>query len=116
SSTSSAISGTVPSSAPGRKTNSLSPALEALARDARRPAPGLNAEQVRQYREQGFLVVEDVLSESELACLRAAVDRFVAESRSVTAHTAVFDLEDDHRPDRPHVRRVKDPDFYDDDF
>ena len=94
----------------------MSPALEALARDAAAPVEGLSAAQVARYREKGYLVVEDVISAAELACLRAGVDRFVDESRQVAEHTAVYDLEDDHTPDRPHVRRIKDPDFYDDAF
>ena len=61
------------------------------------------------YREQGFLVVPDVLEAAELAGVRAAVGGILDDARGVTAHTDVYDLEPDHRPDAPRVRRIKTP-------
>ena len=69
----------------------------------------LSAEQVDFYNENGYLVVADVLSPSELAQLRAEVDAIVADAGKVSAHTDVYDLEDGHSPATPRVRRIKTP-------
>ncbi len=70
----------------------------------------LNERDIAFYREQGYLMVPDVLSEVEVARLRAACDEMVEKSREVTAHTEVYDLEDWHTPSAPHIRRIKTPD------
>ena len=64
---------------------------------------------VAAYREQGFLVVPDVLDAAELAAARAEVARILEGARGLAAHTDVYDLEPDHRPDAPRVRRIKTP-------
>jgi phytanoyl-CoA hydroxylase len=69
----------------------------------------LNRDQIDQYQEHGFLAVEDVLAREVIETARAVVDGFVEQSRAVTAHTAVYDLEPDHTPEQPRVRRLKEP-------
>lgn len=76
----------------------------------------LNAADIAFYREHGYLVVPDVLSSDEVARLRAACDDLVEKSRAVAAHTEVYDLEDSHTAETPHVRRIKTPDRWDDAF
>ena len=49
-----------------------------------------------RYDRDGFIVVPGVLSETEVAGLRAATDELVAKSRSVAAHNEVYDLEPGH--------------------
>ena len=70
---------------------------------------GLKPEQVDFYRREGSLVVHDVLDASELDGLRAARDGLLEGALGVTDHTALYDLEDTHRPDAPRVRRLKMP-------
>ncbi len=65
---------------------------------------------VRHYREQGWLLVEDVLDRTELAALRDRVAVMVAGARGLNTHSDLYDLEPDHRPDAPRVRRIKTPD------
>lgn len=76
--------------------------------------------QIEQFHQQGFLVVEGVLSPDEIAALQQDFDGWVEESRR---HTEVwgetldgrprFDLEGDHRADHPRcagsVRRRRFP-------
>lgn len=72
--------------------------------------------QIEQFNQHGFLVVENVLSAEEVAALQQDFDGWVAESRQ---HDTVwgetldgrprFDLESDHRPDHPSLRRVSSP-------
>jgi ectoine hydroxylase-related dioxygenase (phytanoyl-CoA dioxygenase family) len=69
----------------------------------------LSEDQVRTYREQGYIVVPDVLTAEEVAGLRAATDEVVAGAAEVSGHTAVYDLEPGHRPDAPKVRRINNP-------
>src|SRR5437764_4696896 len=69
----------------------------------------LSRDQTNDYRERGFLAVEGVLSRGLIEQARAVVDEFVEESRAVTVHTAVFDLEPGHTPEHPRVRRLKEP-------
>ena len=69
----------------------------------------LTQEQIDFYNENGYLGVENVLSEEEVADLRRTTDEFVEKSREVTDHTDVFDLEPGHTPETPRVRRIKNP-------
>lgn len=69
----------------------------------------LTREQISFYREQGYVVVPDVLTPSEIDELRAEVDRIVSTAYGVEQSNALLDLEDSHRPDRPRVRRIKEP-------
>ena len=61
------------------------------------------------FWDHGYLLVENVVSEQTLARARAAVDELVDSSRFVQTSDDRYDLEDDHRPDRPRVRRIKNP-------
>ena len=61
------------------------------------------------YSRNGYLVVDDVYSPDEVAGMRATVDALVAGAAGVANHDAIYDLEPSHRPDRPRVRRIKEP-------
>ncbi len=72
--------------------------------------------QVDQYHQQGFLVVENVLTSDEIAALQHDFDQWVEESRSQNAPWGDtqdgrprFDIESDHRADHPSLRRVSSP-------
>lgn len=69
----------------------------------------LTQEQIAFYREQGYLGVENVLSQREVDDLRRVTDAFVEKSRGVAEHTEVFDLEPGHTPENPKLRRLKSP-------
>ena len=69
----------------------------------------ITQEQVGFYNDNGFITVEDVLPMSEVEELRRVTDEFVELSRSVTEHTDRFDLEPGHTPERPMLRRLKEP-------
>ena len=72
--------------------------------------------QIDQFHQQGFLVVEEVLSSADIAALQSDFDGWVEESRG---HATVwgetldgrprFDIERDHAPDHPSLRRVASP-------
>src|SRR5262245_60441575 len=69
----------------------------------------LSTAQIAFYRDQGYLVVPDVLDAATLATVRAEMTRILDGARAVTAHTDLYDLEPGHRADDPRVRRVKTP-------
>lgn len=69
----------------------------------------LTRDQVQSYRRDGYLLIENVLSATELDTLHRVVDGLVEASRSVTAHNHVYDLEPSHAPEAPRVRRIKEP-------
>jgi ectoine hydroxylase-related dioxygenase (phytanoyl-CoA dioxygenase family) len=72
--------------------------------------------QVEQFHRDGFLVVEAVVDPDTLAALRQDFEHWVEESRNhlqgwgeTLDGRARFDLERDHRPDHPSLRRVSSP-------
>jgi phytanoyl-CoA hydroxylase len=71
--------------------------------------PVITDAQVQQYRDKGFVVVDDVFSQAEVARMRHALDALVAAARGLTTHDKVYDLEESHTPDNPRVRRIKEP-------
>ena len=74
------------------------------------PAPrGLSADQIRRYHEDGFIVVPRLYGAEVVARMRAAVARIVAEAAGRTRHDDVYDLDPSHTPERPKVRRIKQP-------
>ena len=82
----------------------------------RKMTPMLTREQRETFARDGAIVAENAVTAAQLAALRAEFDGWVEESR---AHRAAygricdgrprFDLEDDHAPDRPSLRRVASP-------
>jgi phytanoyl-CoA hydroxylase len=69
----------------------------------------ISAQDVQTYREQGYLVVPDLVDPAILVEMRRVIGDFVERARTVTAHDDVYDLEPSHRQDRPRVRRIKKP-------
>lgn len=69
----------------------------------------LKDEQVKFYHEHGYIGVENVVSAAEIQELRSVTDDFVEQTRQITSHTAVFDLEPGHTAESPKLRRLKEP-------
>ena len=72
----------------------------------------LTREQTEFYRDNGYLAVEGVFSDREIAGLRDVTDEFVERSRQVTESDSVFDLEPSHSPALPQLRRLKNPSWH----
>ena len=72
-------------------------------------SPMITADQIDFYRSQGYLAVEQVLTADEVQELRCVTDEFVERSRQLTDHDDVYDLEPDHSPQNPRLRRIKQP-------
>jgi phytanoyl-CoA hydroxylase len=69
----------------------------------------LSDAQRSRYEQDGFIVVPEVFSATEIEELRRVTDEFVAASTMVSANDDVYDLEDTHSPQEPRVRRLKAP-------
>jgi len=69
----------------------------------------LSADQIAQYHRDGFIAVEGVYSPEDIAEMRRVTEDYVEQSRAVTAHTEVLDLEPGHTAEAPRLRRIKQP-------
>jgi ectoine hydroxylase-related dioxygenase (phytanoyl-CoA dioxygenase family) len=65
------------------------------------------------YDRDGFIVVPDVFSPTEIEELRRVTDEFVAGAARVSANDAIYDLEESHSAAEPRVRRLKTPHLHD---
>lgn len=61
------------------------------------------------YFSEGYILLERIIGDEWIARLRAATEELVERSRVVTRSDKIFDLEPDHRPDAPRLRRVSNP-------
>ncbi len=73
----------------------------------------LSPDQCRAYQDDGFLLIPSLFGAEVVNRMRSAVDRIVEESRQVTLHDDRYDLDPAHRPERPRVRRIKQPHLVD---
>ena len=69
----------------------------------------INEKGVAAYRENGYLVVENVLDAATLARMRQSIADLVVKAAGVKTHNEVYDLEPTHTPEHPRVRRIKSP-------
>ncbi|MFQ5544517.1 MAG: phytanoyl-CoA dioxygenase family protein [Acidiferrobacterales bacterium] len=76
----------------------------------------LSAQQIDQYRQQGFVVVRNVIEAVQLKPLSDELDGWIEESRSHSSNygdtpdgKARFDLEAGHSAELPRLRRVSNP-------
>jgi len=73
------------------------------------PPRVLSQRQRERYFEDGFILLERIVPNDWLEKLRGATAALVERSRAITKSDAVFDLEPDHAPDAPRLRRVSSP-------
>ncbi len=69
----------------------------------------LSREQIEFYREQGYLLVEDVIDAPLLERLRRATYDAIERSRGVSASDAIYDLDEGHSAAGPRLTRIKAP-------
>ena len=69
----------------------------------------LSKDEINFYNEQGYLLVEDVISENQLKEMLALVDGFFEKSKMIRENDNIFDLEDGHSSDIPRLKRIKQP-------
>lgn len=69
----------------------------------------VNDQQQRFFKDNGYLLLEGFISDDWLARLRAASDLFIDKSREISTSTRMLDLEPDHLPGAPRLRRLTSP-------
>jgi len=69
----------------------------------------LSEDQRAAYQHDGFISLQGVVGSEWLERLRGVVAEFIEQSRSLTESTPLFDLEADHTPERPRLRRLVSP-------
>jgi len=69
----------------------------------------LTQAQRRSYFDNGYLLLERLLSDEWIERLRRATDEMIEESRAITESDAVWDLEDNHSAANPRLRRLSSP-------
>jgi phytanoyl-CoA hydroxylase len=69
----------------------------------------LTSNQIDQYKEEGAVIVPGVVDQTTLKQMKLVLAELVEQSRTVSAHTDVFDLEPGHTANDPRVRRIKKP-------
>jgi len=72
----------------------------------------LSQQQIDSFEENGFLVVQDVLTPEQLTEARRLVDGLVERSRTITESDDLFDLDLGHTTEKPMIARIKNPGKY----
>jgi ectoine hydroxylase-related dioxygenase (phytanoyl-CoA dioxygenase family) len=65
--------------------------------------------QVQSYRDNGYIVVEDVVPAATRDAMKAVIADLIGKASGLTTHNDVYDLEPSHTPANPRVRRIKKP-------
>jgi len=73
----------------------------------------ISKEQLSKYKEDGFVVVKSVVDELMLRRINNVVDNLIAQSADIKEHNEIYDLEPNHTPEQPRVRRIKTPHKWD---
>ena len=69
----------------------------------------LSKDEINFYNQQGYLLVEDVISENQHKEMLALVDGFFEKSKMIKENDNIFDLEDGHSSENPRLKRIKQP-------
>ena len=76
----------------------------------------LTQAQIAQYEAEGYLCLAGFLGEDWLDRLESSMNRFVAESRTLTSSSAAILIEPGHTPDNPRLRRIPQTGAFDAEF
>ncbi len=69
----------------------------------------LTFEQTDFYEQNGYLMVEDVITKEQLNKLQEITYDFIESSRHVTKNDDIFDLDEGHSAETPRLTRIKLP-------
>ena len=69
----------------------------------------LSNDQIEFYNNEGYVLVEDVISEDQLNAMLKIVDDFFEKSKAIKENDNIFDLEEGHSKNNPRLKRVKQP-------
>ena len=78
------------------------------------PSRVLTRAQRESYFDNGYLLLESIITPDVVEEMRAVTAEWVEKSRSISKSDAVFDLEPGHAADNPRLRRLSSPVEHDD--
>ena len=67
----------------------------------------LTKHQIEDYNKNGFIVIEELLSKSEIRQTCDIINQLIEKSRDIEESDNIFDLEDDRSRNNPRLTRVK---------
>lgn len=73
----------------------------------------LSQEQIEFYRINGYLLIENLMNREMLNRIHQKIDEYVDRARTARASNEIFDIGPGHTPERPALRRLKDPCSFD---
>jgi len=76
----------------------------------------LSKDQISEYHKNGYIIIENVIDKEFLNELNNATDKMVKEATIIEKSNEQFDLGEKHSSTRPSVRRIKQPQNFDDIF
>ncbi len=65
--------------------------------------------EIQFYNEQGYLLVEDVISKDQLDEMLSIVDDFYEISKNIRNNDNIYDLEECHSSTNPRLKRINQP-------
>ena len=69
----------------------------------------LSKDEINFYNDQGYLLVEDVISEGQHKEMLTLVEEFFDKAKMVKENDNIFDLEEGHSFHNPRLKRIKQP-------
>ena len=69
----------------------------------------LTDKQIKDYFKQGYLLVENVITDAQLKTLQDITYNFIEASKNVTESNDVYDLDVGHTAENPKLTRIKLP-------
>ena len=79
-------------------------------------ADQLSLEQVKKYEKDGYIIIDNVIDKVILDKIKLATDKIVEKASFINKSNDQYDLADNHSKNKPSIRRIKQPQNFDNTF
>ena len=76
----------------------------------------LSIEQVKKYEKDGYIIIDNVIDKVILDKVKLATDKIVENASWIIKSNDQYDLADNHSKNKPSIRRIKQPQNFDNTF
>ena len=76
----------------------------------------LSLEQVKKYEKDGYIIIDNVIDKFFLNKIKLATDNIVEKASLINKSNDQYDLADNHSKNKPSIRRIKQPQNFDNTF
>ena len=76
----------------------------------------LSIEQVKKYEKDGYIIIDNVIDKFFLNKIKLATDKIVEKASLINKSNDQYDLADNHSKNKPSIRRIKQPQNFDNTF